>query len=252
MEPPVDPTGPPPTAAGRPVTGERPRSTPRVLVVEDDEPVRALIVRALAIDGCRIAEAASAAEARAHLSKDAPDVVVLDLGLPDSSGLDLLRKVVSISVPVVVLTARGDEIDRVRGLELGADDYIVKPFFPKELALRVRRAADRAHPTRSPMLHSGDLAINTDSREVHVGGRPVALTDREFDLLSHMASTPRTVFSRDDLLRDVWQSSPDWQSSATVTEHIHRLRGKLEADPSQPTLIVTVGKSGYRFDPRHD
>lgn len=237
---------------GRTVTGERPRSTPLVLVVEDAEPVRALIVRTLAIDGCRIAEAASAAEARAQCSKDAPDVVVLDLGLPDSSGLDLLRKLVSLSVPVVVLTGRGEEIDRVRGLELGADEYMVKPFFPKELAIRVRRATDRAHTSRSPMFRSGGLAIDTDSREVHVEGRPIALSDREFDLLSYMASRPRTVFSRDDLLRNVWQSSPDWQSSATVTEHIHRLRAKLEADPSQPTLIVTVGKSGYRFDPRPD
>ncbi|HVE46650.1 MAG TPA: response regulator transcription factor [Acidimicrobiales bacterium] len=234
------------------MSGERPRSTPLVLVVEDEEDVRALIVRTLVIDGCRVAEAASAAEARAQLSKDTPDVVVLDLGLPDSSGLDLLRKLVSISVPVVVVTGRGGGIDRVHGLELGAADYMVKPFFTQELVIRVRRAADRAHSSSSLTLHGGGLAIDTDSREVLVEGRPVALTDREFDLLAYMASRPRTVFSRDDLLRDVWQSSADWQSSATVTEHIHRLRSKLEADPSQPTLIVTVGKSGYRFDPRHD
>lgn len=228
------------------------RSTPRVLVVEDAEPVRALIVRTLAIDGCRVAEATNAAEARAQLSKNRPDVVVLDLGLPDGSGLDLLRKLVSISVPVVVLTSRGDEVDRVRGLELGADDYMVKPFFPAELAIRVRRTADRAHPTRSPVLVSGGLEIDTDSREIRRDGRPVVLTDREFDLLLYLASTPRTVFSRDDLLRDVWQSSAEWQSSATVTEHVHRLRSKLEDDPSQPTLIVTVGKLGYRFDPPHN
>ena len=234
------------------MTGPRLRSTPLVLVVEDTEPVRALIVRTLAIDGCRTAEAASAGEARAQLSRDAPDVVVLDLELPDSSGLDLLRKLVSLSVPVVVLTGRGEEIDRVRGLELGADEYMVKPFFPKELAIRVRRVTDRAHLSRSPMARGGGLVIDTDSREVYLEERPIALSDREFDLLSYMASTPRTVFSRDDLLRDVWQSSPDWQSSATVTEHIHRLRGKLEADPSQPTLIVTVGKSGYRLDPWQD
>lgn len=217
-------------------------------MVEDEEHVRALIVRGLAIDGCRIAEAASAAEARAQLSREAPDVVVLDLGLPDSTGLGLLQKLVSISVPVVVVTGRGEGIDRVRGLELGADDYMVKPFFTQELVIRVRRVTDRARPSSSLTLHNGVLAIDTDSREVHLEGRPVALTDREFDLLSYMASRPRTVFSRDELLREVWQSSPDWQSSATVTEHIHRLRGKLEADPTQPTLIVTVGKSGYRFD----
>lgn len=231
---------------------ERQPSTPLVLVVEDAEPVRALIVRTLANDGCRIVEAASVAEARAQLAKDAPDVVVLDLGLPDSSGLDLLRKLVSMSVPVVVLTARGEEIDRVQGLELGADEYMVKPFFPKELAIRVRRATDRTHPNSPPVLHSAGLAIDTESREVYVDGKPVALTDREFDLLFYMASAPRTVFSRDDLLRDVWKSSPDWQSSATVTEHIHRLRGKLERVPTQPEFIVTVGKAGYRFDPRRD
>lgn len=174
------------------MTGERPRSTPRVLVVEDADPVRALIVRTLATDGCRIAEASCDAEARAQISRALPDVVVLDLDLPDSSDLDLLRTLVSMSVPVVVLTARGDEIDRVRGLELGAHEYMVKPFFPKELALRVRRAADRAHPSHSRVLHGGGLAIDTDSREVHVEGRPIALTDREFDLLLYMASTPRT------------------------------------------------------------
>lgn len=229
---------------------ERPPGGPHVLVVEDAEPARALIARSLVVDGCRVAEAASAAEARIQLSKHAPDVVVLDLGLPDSSGLDLLRKLVSIPVAVVVLTARGEEADRVRGLELGADDYMVKPFFPKELAIRVRRAAERAQPTRPVRVPSGGVAINADSHEVHLEGTPIALTDREFDLLSYIASAPGTVFSRDDLLRDVWQSSPDWQSSATVTEHVHRLRAKLEADPSRPTLIVTVGKSGYRFDPR--
>lgn len=228
------------------------RSAPSVLVVEDADAVRALVVRTLAVDGCRVAEAANAAEARAQLSKETPDVVVLDLGLPDGSGLDLLRKLVSISVPVVVLTSRGEEVDRVRGLELGASEYMVKPFFPKELAIRVRRTADRANPARSPVLLSGGLAIDTASREVHKDGRPVVLTDREFDLLVYLASTPRTVFSRDDLLRDVWQSSAEWQSSATVTEHIHRLRSKLEDDPGQPKLLVTVGKLGYRFDPPHD
>ena len=249
----MGPIGPaPPVATDRTVTEEPPRSTPRVLVIEDADPVRALIIRTLASDGCHVAEASSAAEARAELSKDTPDVVVLDLGLPDSSGLDLLRKLVSVGLPVVVLTARGEEIDRVRGLELGADEYMVKPFFPKELAIRVRRAAARAEPSNLRVLRSGGLAIDRDSREVHVDGKSVALTDREFDLLVYLASTPRTVFSRDDLLRDVWQSSPDWQTSATVTEHIHRLRSKLERDPTRPKLIVTVGKSGYRFDPRDD
>jgi two-component system phosphate regulon response regulator PhoB len=220
-----------------------------VLVVEDAGPVRALIVKTLAIDGCRIAEASSEADARSQLARSTPDVVVLDLGLPDSRGLELLREIISHAIPVVVLTGRGTEADRVRGLQLGADDYMVKPFFPKELAVRVRRAAVRAQPSRSPVLGGGGLAIDIDSREVHVKGRSTPLTDREFDLLVYMASTPRTVFSREDILRDVWQSSAQWQSAATVTEHIHRLRGKLEDDPRHPRLIVTVGKLGYRFDP---
>ena len=231
------------------MTGEVPRSTPLVLVVEDTDPVRAVVVRTLTAERYHIAEAATAAEASVELAKALPDVVVLDLGLPDSSGFDLLRKLVSISVPVVVLTGHGKEIDRVRGLQLGADEYMVKPFFPKELAVRVRRAIERAPTRRSPVLESGGLAIDTDSREVHLDGRPIALTDREFDVLAYLASNPRKVFSRADLLRDVWQSSPEWQSSATVTEHIHRLRSKIEADPAKPTLIVTVGTSGYRFDP---
>jgi len=233
-------------------TAEASRSTPLVLVVEDTEPVRALIVRTLTIDGCRIAEASTTAEARAQLSQHSPDVVVLDLGLPDGSGLDLLRQLVSVGVPVVVLTALGKEVDRVRGLQLGADEYMVKPFFPKELAIRVRRAAAKAHPSDLPVVHSGGLTIDSGSREVHLHGRPVALTDREFDLLLHMASTPHTVFSRADLLRDVWHSSPEWQTSATVTEHVYRLRRKLERDPTRPKLIVTVGQSGYRFDPLQD
>ena len=237
---------------GTTMTEAPPRSTPRVLVIEDAEAVRALIVRTLAGDGCHVTEASTAAETRTALSKHTPDVVVLDLGLPDSSGLDLLRKLISMGLPVVVLTARGEEIDRVSGLQLGADEYMVKPFFPGELAVRVRRAASRADATESRVLNSGELAIDLDSREVKVAGDPVALTDREFDLLVHLVATPRTVFSRADLLRDVWKSSPDWQTSATVTEHVHRLRGKLERDSTRPKLIVTVGRSGYRFDPGDD
>ena len=233
-------------------TEARARSTPVVLIVEDAAELRAGIARTLLADGCHVAEAASSAEARAQLARRMPDVVVLDLGLPDTVGLELLRLLVDIPVPVVVLTGQGEDIDRVRGLEVGAEEYMVKPFFPKELAFRVRRAADRARRQRSHLLHAGGVVIDTRSREVHIDGRTVSLTDREFDLLSHLASTPGTVFSRDDLLREVWHSSPEWQSAATVTEHIHRLRNKLEVDPSQPTLIVTVGKSGYRLDPRRD
>lgn len=232
------------------MTSQSLRPAPRVLVVEDAEPVRGLIVRALVGDGCRVTEASTAAEARAVLSESKPQVVVLDLGLPDESGLDLLGEVITGGVPVVVLTSRGEERDRVLGLELGADEYMVKPFLPRELAIRVRRAATRAGLTPTPELGGGGLVIDRGTREVSMDGSTVAVTDREFDLLVHMASSPRRVFSRDDLLRDVWRSSPDWQSAATVTEHVHRLRAKLERDPVHPTLIVTVGRAGYRFEPR--
>jgi DNA-binding response OmpR family regulator len=219
-------------------------------VVEDAEPVRGLIVRTLVVDGWQVTEASTATEARAALSESKPQVVVLDLGLPDESGLDLLREVIADGVPVVVLTSRGEESDRVLGLRLGAAEYMVKPFFPSELAIRVQRASTRERMTPTPELGGGGLVIDRESREVRVDGSTVAVTDREFDLLVHMASSPRQVFSREDLLRDVWQSSPDWQSTATVTEHVHRLRGKLERDPVHPTLIVTVGRAGYRFEPR--
>lgn len=234
------------------MTGRGQHEPLRVLVVEDTDPVRALIVLALTRDGCTVEEASGASEARARLSEGTADVVVLDLGLPDGNGLDLLRELVGGGTPVVVLTARGDEVDRVVGLELGADEYIVKPFFPKELAARVRRAAARRTTARPGRIERGGLVIDRDSREVLLQGTPVAVTDREFDLLVHLAASPRRVFSRDDLLRDVWRSSAEWQSAKTVTEHVRRLRHKLEEDPSRPRLIVTVGTAGYRFDPRHE
>lgn len=235
--------------AARSVTGDAQVGAPRVLVVEDTDPVRALIVLALTRDGCTVVEASGAATAHARLAESLPDVVVLDLGLPDGSGLDLLRELVGGGTPVVVLTGRGDEVDRVVGLELGAEEYIVKPFFPKELAARVRRAAGRRTTAQPGRIERGGLVIDRDSREVLLQGTPVAVTDREFDLLVHLAASPRRVFSRDDLLRDVWRSSPEWQSPKTVTEHVRRLRHKLEEDPSRPRLIVTIGTAGYRFDP---
>lgn len=192
--------------------------------------------------------AADLRAARSYLGDDQPDVVVLDVELPDGSGLELLRAP-SFSVPTVVLSARQEEIDRVVGLELGADDYVIKPFYPRELAARVRRAADRrtgrAPPTR---IEVGDVVIDLGAREVSLRGQPIDLTTREFDLLAHLAATPRRVFGRDELLRHVWRSSPEWQTTKTVNEHIRRLRQKLERDPARPSLIVTAGRAGYRLD----
>jgi DNA-binding response OmpR family regulator len=221
-----------------------------VLVVEDSIPVRELIVRTLTSEGFVVEEAATGEEARRQLSAATPDVVLLDVGLPDASGFELLREVVATTgVPVIMLTSRTDEIDRVLGLELGAEDYVVKPFYPRELAARVRRAAHRAHPVGTAPLEFGDLVVDVTSREVTVAGRTVDLTAREFALLAHLAASPRRSFSRDELLEQVWQSSPEWQKPKTVTEHVRRLRNKLEPDPDRPRWIKRVAGVGYRFDP---
>lgn len=227
-----------------------PGRPPRVLVVEDSIPVRELIVRTLTSEGFVIEEAATGEEARRRLSSATPDVVLLDVGLPDANGFELLREVVATTgLPVIMLTSRTDEIDRVLGLELGAEDYVVKPFYPRELAARVRRAAHRARPVGTAPLEFGDLVVDVTSREVTVAGRTVDLTAREFALLAHLAASPRRSFSRDELLEQVWQSSPEWQKPKTVTEHVRRLRNKLEPDPDRPRWIKTVAGVGYRFDP---
>jgi DNA-binding response OmpR family regulator len=153
---------------------------------------------------------------------------------------------------VVFLTGRGHEIDRIAGLKMGADDYIVKPFSPGELAARVESVLRRAQPRRddSAALTYGDLHIDPKTREVSLTKRRIDMTTKEFDLLYFLASSPRQVFSREQLLDHVWSSSPEWQTDATVTEHIRRLRRKIEADPDRPTWIRTVRGAGYRFEPR--
>ncbi len=223
---------------------------PRVLVVEDAAPVRELVVRTLTSEGFLVEEAATGEQARRQLSAATPDVVLLDVGLPDTNGFELLREIVaSTGLPVIMLTSRTEEIDRVLGLELGAEDYVVKPFYPRELAARVRRAAHRARPVSNAPLEFGDLVVDVTSREVTVAGRTVDLTAREFALLAHLAASPRRTFSRDELLEQVWHSSPEWQKPKTVTEHVRRLRNKLEPDPDRPRWIKTVAGVGYRFDP---
>lgn len=225
----------------------------RVLVVEDIASTAELIRRALEADGMQVAVASTMAGARTHLADRVADVVVVDVELPDGSGLDLLRDPRWRTVaPVVVLSSRRAEHERMEGLDAGAEDYVVKPFFPRELATRVRRAASRSpqqRTARPAALHFDGLTIDIASREVVSQGRRVNLTGRELDLLAHLASFPRRVFSRADLLREVWDSSPEWQTPKTVTEHVRRVRAKVEADPSNPRWIITVGREGYRFEP---
>jgi len=224
-----------------------------VLVVDDEPTVREVVVGYLRRDGHVVSEAADGTTALRLLESDPPDLVVLDMMLPGVNGLDILRRIRATGdMPVIMLTARAEETDRVAGLELGADDYVVKPFSPRELAARVngvlRRAAPKASSTVQTLEFDG-LSIDLAAREVRLDGALVEMTPKEFDVLAHLASSPRQVFSRADLLRDVWQSSPDWQDPATVTVHVRRIRNKIESDPEQPRWIATVWGVGYRFEP---
>lgn len=222
----------------------------RALVIEDNDTIARLIRASLEQDSFVVEIAGTLDEARHRLAVESPDVVLLDVELPDGSGFQFLREPGGTGgVPVIILTGRDAEADRVLGLELGAEDYVIKPFFPRELAMRVRRAASRRIASERPALHFGDLVIDLSAREVTRRGETITLTRREFELLAHLASAPGRVFGRDQLLREVWRSSAEWQTSATVVEHVRRLRQKLEDDPVQPRWIVTAGRSGYRFQP---
>jgi DNA-binding response OmpR family regulator len=224
----------------------------RVLVVDDEPMVLEVVSRYLERDGYLVDAAADGAKALEMFERRPPHLVILDLMLPCVPGLDVLRELRRRSdVPVVLLTARGIEADRVSGLELGADDYVVKPFSPRELVARVRsilRRVDRTDAPGLPMEWDG-LVIDPASREVFVDGRHVTLTRREFDLLLYMARHPRRVCTRAQLLEHVWDSSAEWQDSATVTVHVGHLRQKIERDPQRPRWIATVRGVGYRFEP---
>ncbi len=234
---------------------QRTSGTGPVLVVDDEPMVLEVVARYLELDGHCVHQACDGDEALRWLSVNDPALVVLDVMLPGVDGLTILRAIREKGdVPVVLLTARVEEVDRVVGLELGADDYVVKPFSPRELAVRVRnllrrsnRAAAGVHTVTS--LHFDGLDVDSTAREVTVDGQVVVLTPKEFDLLHHLASSPRQVFSRRQLLDAVWTSSPDYQDPATVTVHVGRLRQKIEADPEHPRWITTTWGVGYRFEP---
>ena len=230
-----------------------PPSGSSILVVDDEPTVREVVANYLRRDGHAVTETGDGAEALDLVEEDRFDLVVLDMMLPGVNGLDILRRIrQSGELPVIMLTARAEESDRVAGLELGADDYVVKPFSPRELAARVngvlRRTAKRS-PHAAGRLEFDGLVVDERSREVLLDGRVIDLTPKEFDVLAHLANSPRQVFSRADLLRDVWQSSPDWQDPATVTVHVRRIRNKIEDDPENPRWITTVWGVGYRFEP---
>jgi DNA-binding response OmpR family regulator len=222
-----------------------------VLVVDDEPIVRDVIVRYLQRDGFETLEAGDGDRARELIETADPTLVVLDVMIPGTDGLELCRWIRSRSdLPVIMLTARGEESDRIVGLELGADDYVTKPFSPRELAARVRTVLRRAGATekRAERLEFGDVVVDGASREVTKAGATVMLTAREFDLLWFLATNPRRVFSRSHIMDRVWGHSPALDTG-TVTVHIRRLREKLENDPAHPSHLQTVWGVGYRFDP---
>lgn len=223
----------------------------RVLVVDDEPMVREVVSAYLQRDGFLVSEAADGQEALDALRRATPDLVVLDVMLPKVDGFSVLSHLRKMSdVPVILLTARVEEADRVLGLELGADDYVVKPFSPRELTARVRSVLRRARTTAaSSSLTYDDLVIDSGSREVNLAGSALDLTPKEFDLLWFFAESPRQVFSRGQLLEHVWDSSTDYQDPSTVTVHVRRLRRKMEANPADPRWIKTVWGVGYRFEP---
>jgi DNA-binding response OmpR family regulator len=222
-----------------------------VLVVDDEPIVRDVVTRYLERDGHRIVAAADGDEARVLIEQEAPNLVVLDVMLPgETDGLSLCRWIRSTSdLAVILLTARGEETDRIVGLELGADDYVTKPFSPRELASRVRTVLRRAQPAVPPprqRVEVGPLRIDAGRRQARRGGELLRLTAREFDLLWFLASNANRVFSRDQLMARVWGYSAALDTG-TVTVHVRRLREKLEEDASQPRLLETVWGVGYRL-----
>ncbi|WP_051940181.1 response regulator transcription factor [Phaeacidiphilus oryzae] len=250
-------------------------TSPLILVVDDDPTVAEVVAGYLVRAGFRVDRAADGPGALERAGAERPDLVVLDLMLPGLDGLEVFRRLPP--VPVVMLTAKGQESDRILGLEMGADDYVTKPFSPRELVLRVQSvlrreergsghgggggdgrdgtgavgggggpAGSRPGPEAGP-LRSGDLALHREARRVFRSDRELSLTSREFELLAFFLEHPGVAFSREELMRRVW--GWDFGDMSTVTVHVRRLREKVEDDPAQPLLITTVWGVGYRFDP---
>jgi DNA-binding response OmpR family regulator len=226
----------------------------RIMVVDDDTTIADVIGRYLKRDGHRVEYARDGRTALRRLAEEPPDLVILDLMLPGIDGLEVCRQLrASSPIPVVMLTALGEETDRVVGFESGADDYVTKPCSPRELALRVRSVLRRARgigvqgiPSLG-VITDGNLRVNLGAHEARLAGSLLTLTSREYDLLVFLVSHPQQAFSREQLLAEVW----DWSfgDTSTVTVHVRRLREKLERDPGLPRRIVTVWGVGYRYEP---
>ena len=227
----------------------------RVLVIEDDPNLSEVVARYLQREGFEVEVRDDGESGLGHAMEWLPDLVVLDVLLPGLSGFEVCRQLRQFApIPVVMLTARAEEDDRVLGLDLGADDYVTKPFSPRELTARIKAVLRRADgpvsagPGAAPQgpLRAGTLEVDPNSHETLRSGVPVHLTAKEFDLLVHLMSHPRRAFRREELLESVWGWT--YGDSATVTVHVRRLRIKLEEDPTEPRHLVTVS-GGYRFEP---
>jgi DNA-binding response OmpR family regulator len=224
-----------------------------VLVVDDEPTIAEVVARYLERAGYRTTVASDGVQAIDAAAAQRPDLVVLDLMLPGIDGLEVMRRLRSQEsdpIAVILLTAKGEESDRVIGLRLGADDYVVKPFSPAELVARVDAVLRRvdSSPARATPLEFSELTIDPAARQVYVANQEVQLTQREFDVLLFMARHPGQVFSRNQLMDSVWRYS-FYTDTSTVTVHIRRLRSKIEPDPSRPRHIQTVWGVGYRFQP---
>ena len=232
------------------------RRDARILVVDDDEQLAALLVLVLEGEGYPVTVASDAAGAITEVKKEATDLVVLDISLGADDGRMVLSQIREIGeLPVILISGKGDTADRVLGLRLGADDYLPKPFSPVELVARVESVLRRVGRAQASAKEepaeeaTNGLYLDERTREVRVAGNPVELTAKEFDLLAFLVRSPRQVFSRGQLLQHVWSSRSEWQDEATVTEHVRRVRHKVEPDPEKPRWITTVRGVGYRFDP---
>jgi two-component system response regulator ResD len=224
----------------------------RVLVVEDEPMVAEVVERYLRRDGYSVNVVHDGSVAMDAVDSFQPDLIVLDLMLPGTDGMEICRRVRARSAtPIVMLTARGEEVDKLVGLQIGADDYLTKPFSPRELVARVKAVLRRAAPQSlldADALRFGDLRISARTRRVEDERGPITLTAREFDLLLFLSRHPAQVFSREQLLDNVWDYEFPGDTS-TVTVHVRRLRAKLESDPSRPRYLKTVWGVGYKFEP---
>jgi len=225
-----------------------------ILIVDDDYTVAEILLSYLQQAGMQGSHVTAVAEAEQFLSVENPDLLVLDVMLPDGDGVTLCGQVRSRypKIPIIMLTARTEESDRIAGLTAGADDYVVKPFSPRELVLRIQSVLRRANqqssePEHNEVLQDGDLVLDRGSHQARLETVDLSLTSREFDLLAHLMAHPNRAFTRDELLTEVWDW--DYGDKTTVTVHVRRLREKIEADPGSPTRLTTVWGVGYRWNP---